>query len=282
MNAIQSEKLSVTMSSGIITAENVVAGYRDRVVWRDASFAVGRGEFVAVIGPNGAGKTTLFRLLLGLQQPISGAIRIFGARPRRGNPQIGYVPQRHMIDSETNVECLELVRLAISGKRWGLDLFSQKDSEMAFDTLRAVGAAELAHRSLNALSGGELQRIFLAEALVSNPSILLLDEPLSNLDIRRGRELVQLVNSVVRSRNVTAFLVAHDINPLLPFLDNVIYIANGKVATGRPKEVLTSECLTALYGVQVEVMRDSKGNVAIIGTGTEDHHADELYGGVKH
>ena len=281
MSAIPSEKFSLTMSSGIITVENVVAGYGDHIVWRDASFAVDRGEFVAIIGPNGAGKTTLFRLLLGLQQPISGAIRIFNVRPRRGNQQIGYVPQRHMIDSETNIECLELVRLAISGKRWGLDLFSKNDIEMALDTLRAVGAAELAHRSLNELSGGELQRIFLAEALVSNPDILLLDEPLSNLDIRRGRELVQLVNSVVRSRNVTAFLVAHDINPLLPFLDNVIYIANGKVATGRPQDVLTSECLTALYGVQVEVMRDSKGNVAIIGTGTEDHHADELYG-AKH
>jgi zinc/manganese transport system ATP-binding protein len=282
MSAVEPEKFSVTMSSGIVTAENVVAGYGDREVWRDASFAVGRGEFVAVIGPNGAGKTTLFRLLLGLQQPISGAIKIFNGRPRRGNPQIGYVPQRHMIDSETNIECLELVRLAISGKRWGFNLFSQDDCEVAFDSLRAVGAGGLAHRSLNALSGGELQRIFLAEALVSNPRILLLDEPLSNLDIGRGRELVQLINSVVRSRNVTAFLVAHDINPLLPFLDNVIYIANGKVATGRPKDVLTSECLTALYGVQVEVMHDSKGNVAIIGTGTEDHHADELYGGVKH
>jgi zinc/manganese transport system ATP-binding protein len=281
MSAIPSETVSIPMFSGIIRVENVVAGYGDHVVWRDASFAVARGEFVAVIGPNGAGKTTLFRLLLGLQQPIRGTIRIFDARPRRGNSQIGYVPQRHVIDSETNVECLELVRLAISGTRWGLDLFSWKDYETALGTLRAVGAAELAHRSLNELSGGELQRIFLAEALVSNPSILLLDEPLSNLDIRRGMELVQLINSVVKSRNVTAFLVAHDINPLLPYLDNVIYIANGKLATGKPNEVLTSECLTALYGVQIEVMRDSKGNVAIIGTGTEDHHADELYG-AKH
>jgi zinc/manganese transport system ATP-binding protein len=261
------------MHSSIITAENVAAGYRDKIVWRDASFGIDRGEFVAVIGPNGAGKTTLFRLLLGLQQPFSGTIKIFNSRPRRGNQQIGYVPQRHIIDSETNIECLELVRLAISGKRWGFSSFSKNDIKIAFDTLQAVGAAELAHRSLSALSGGELQRIFLAEALVSNPDILLLDEPLSNLDIRRGRELVQLVNNVVRSRNVTAFLVAHDINPLLPFLDDVIYIANGKVATGKPKEVLTSERLTALYEVQVEVMRDSKGNVAIIGTGTEDHHA---------
>jgi zinc/manganese transport system ATP-binding protein len=278
VNAIQAEAITVATYSRLVTAENVVAGYRDKIVWRDANFAIDRGEFVAVIGPNGAGKTTLFRLLLGLQQPISGTIRIFNARPKRGNPQIGYVPQRHVIDSETNIECLELVRLAISGKRWGFSLISQNDRKIAFDTLRAVGAAELAHRSLGSLSGGELQRIFLAEALVSNPDILLLDEPLSNLDIRRAKELVQLVNNIVRTRNVTAFLVAHDINPLLPFLDNVIYIANGKVATGKPKEVLTSERLSALYEVQVEVLRDSKGNVAIIGTGTEDHHRNEQYG----
>jgi zinc/manganese transport system ATP-binding protein len=139
--------------------------------------------------------------------------------------------------------------------------------------LEAVGAADLAHKSLNALSGGELQRIFLAEALVSDPEILLLDEPLSNLDLRRANELVQLVNSVVRSRNVTALLVAHDINPLLPYLDKVVYIANGKVATGRPKDVLTSERLTELYDTHVEVIRDSRGNVAIIGI--EDHHGDE-------
>ena len=278
MNATQAEAIAVATYSRLVTAENVVAGYRDKIVWQDANFTIDRGEFVAVIGPNGAGKTTLFRLLLGLQQPISGTIRIFNARPKRGNPQIGYVPQRHAIDSETNIECLELVRLAISGKQWGFSSISRNDRKIALDTLQAVGAEELAHRSLGALSGGELQRIFLAEALVSNPQILLLDEPLSNLDIRRAKELVQLVNNIIRTRNVTAFLVAHDINPLLPFLDNVIYIANGKVATGKPKEVLTSERLTALYEVQVEVLRDSKGNVAIIGTGTEDHHRNEQYG----
>ncbi|MDE1830161.1 MAG: ABC transporter ATP-binding protein, partial [Thaumarchaeota archaeon] len=152
-------------------------------------------------------------------------------------------------------------------------LSSKNERKVAFEALEAVGATELAHQPLSALSGGELQRIFLAEALVSNPEILLLDEPLSNLDIRRAKELVQLVNKVVRSRNVTALLVAHDINPLLPYLDKVVYMANGKAATGKPKDVLTSESLSALYGVQIEVIRDSRGNVAIIGI--EDHHGDE-------
>jgi zinc/manganese transport system ATP-binding protein len=270
VNVAELESTAAHMTpTDIITVKNVVAGYRDKIVWQNATFSISRGEFVAVIGPNGAGKTTLFRLILGLQQPISGEIKIFNSSPRRGNPHIGYVPQRHAIDSETTIECLELVRLAVSGNRWGVGLFSKNDRKIALDTLEDVGATELAHRSLNVLSGGELQRIFLAEALVSKPDILLLDEPLASLDIRRSRELVQLVNEIVRSRNVTAFLVAHDINPLLPFLDNVIYLANGKVATGSPKEVLTSERLSYLYGIQVEVMKDSKGNIAIIGSGSE-------------
>ena len=260
----------VDTSAPMIEADHLAAGYKNKMVWRDATFTINRGEFVAVIGPNGAGKTTLFRLLLGLQHPLSGTIKIFNSKPKRGNSQIGYVPQRHVIDEGTNVECLELVRLAISGERLGFSLSPGKDLKMASDTLKSVGAEDLAHGSLNALSGGELQRIFLAEALVSNPDILLLDEPLSNLDIKRARELVGLVNNVVRSRNVTAFLVAHDINPLLPFLDNVMYIANGKVATGNPKDVLTSERLSALYDVPVEVVRDSNGNVAIIGATTKD------------
>jgi len=261
-----------TIAPEIISARNLTAGYSNNTVWREGSFTVNRGEFVAIIGPNGAGKTTLFRLILGLQQPLGGNIEIFNAEPRRGNPLIGYVPQRHGIDSETNIESLELVRLAFSGRNWGVSL-SGRDRQAALGAMKDVGAQELAHRSLSVLSGGELQRIFLAEALVSGPELLLLDEPLSNLDLRHEKDLVQLVNKVVRSRNVTALLIAHNINPLLPFLDKVIFIANGKVATGKPEEVLTSESLTALYGVPVEVLRDSRGNVAIVGI--EQHHGDE-------
>jgi zinc/manganese transport system ATP-binding protein len=183
------------------------------------------------------------------------------------------VPQSHIIDSDTSVESLELVRLALSGRKWGFSLLSQKDRKAALEALEEVGASDLAHRPLGQLSGGELQRVFLAEAMVSNPDILLLDEPLSNLDIRREKELIRLVNTIVRSRNVTALLIAHHINPLLPFLDRVVYIANGRIATGRPTDVLTSENLSALYGVQIEVLRDSRGNLAIVGIeDTQDEH----------
>ena len=249
----------------VVRARGLEVRYDDRVIWHDARLEVRRGEFVAVIGPNGAGKTTLFRLLLGLEAPSAGELKLFGAAPQRGSPRIGYVPQRHQIDNETHIEGYELVLLAGSSQRWGLPRSRREERRAARDALAAVGATELAHRPLSSLSGGELQRLFLAEALVSGPELLLLDEPLSNLDLRRAKELVELVHSVVRSRGVTALLVAHDINPLIQYLDKVVYIANGRIASGPPSEVLTSERLSALYGLRVEVLRDSRGNIVIVG-----------------
>jgi zinc/manganese transport system ATP-binding protein len=248
-----------------IHAEHLEVGFRDQVVWGDASFDVRRGEFVAVIGPNGGGKTTLFRMLLGLQRPLGGALTVFGEAPLRGNPRIGYVPQRHSVDIDTHIDCESFVRLGVTGTRWGPGLLGRADRAAAAKALEAVGATEMAHKCVGTLSGGELQRIFLAEAMVGHPEMLLLDEPLSNLDLRRSRDLVALVSDLVRSRGVTTLLVAHDINPLIPYLDKVVYIANGRVATGSPSQVLTSESLSALYGVQVEVLHDSRNNLVIVG-----------------
>jgi len=268
----------------VIHAERLEVRYRNKLVWKDASFDVLPGEFVAVIGPNGAGKTTLFRMLLGLHHPSAGQLTIFGTSPRRGNYRIGYVPQRHTIDRETHLECDKLVRLAYPGARWGPgDRFAPlrwgprlrlgAEREAAASALEDVGAYELSSKPLGALSGGELQRVFLAEALVGSPDMLLLDEPLSNLDLRRSRELVETIHGVVQARGVTTLLVAHDINPMIRCLDKVIYIANGKVATGRPGDVLTSESLTALYGVRVEVLHDSRDNIVIVGG--EDERGEE-------
>lgn len=267
-----------------VSAKHLEVRYPTHVVWKDATFEVQPGEFVAVIGPNGAGKTTLFRMLLGLHWPSSGALSVFGERPHRGNARIGYVPQRHTIDQETHIECDKLVRLGYPGPRWGPGgrwrprqwgpRFQLKaEREAAARALADVGASELGHRPLSGLSGGELQRIFLAEALVGDPEMLLLDEPLSNLDIRRSRELVETIHGLVLSRGVTTLLVAHDINPLIKCLDKVIYIANGRVATGRPSEVLTTETLSGLYGVRVEVLRDSRNNIVIVGG--EDERGEE-------
>jgi zinc/manganese transport system ATP-binding protein len=267
-----------------IRAERVEVRYRNKLVWKDATFDIQPGEFVAVIGPNGAGKTTLFRMLLGLHWPSSGQLSVLGAPPHRGNYRIGYVPQRHTLDRDTHLECDKLVRLAYPGSRWGpgkrwrpLQWGPQfqwrAERDAAAEALEAVGASELGTQSLGSLSGGELQRVFLAEALVGNPDMLLLDEPLSNLDLRRSRELVETIHGLVRSRGVTTLLVAHDINPMIRCLNKVIYIANGRVAVGTPGEVLTSERLSNLYGFHVEVLHDSRGNIVIVGG--EDDRGEE-------
>lgn len=249
----------------VITATGLTAGYKEKTVWKDANFSIGQGEFVAVLGPNGAGKTTLFRLLLGLQRPLSGEVMILGEKPKRGNPRIGYVPQKHPLDNEMNIEAVELVRLGISGGDWGPQFSSRDEYAKAREALKIVGGEYLAREPLGSLSGGELQRVFLAEALVSEPDLLLLDEPLASLDIRRQGELVQLIAGITKARSITALLIAHDINPLLSVLDKVVYVANGKTAVGKPEEVLTSEFLSSLYETPVEVFKNAEGRVAVLG-----------------
>ncbi len=262
----------MTPSNDIIIAKNLSIAYGDHVVWRDANFTIEKGKFIGVLGPNGAGKTTLFRLLLGLQQPTSGELSVFGKKPGRGNPRIGYVPQRHNVDVDMAIEVLEIVRIGLSGNKWGMSLNPTEERSMALDALKIVGAENLAYRPLGKLSGGELQRVLLAEALVGKPDLLLLDEPLANLDIRRETNLVQLASDIVRSQGVTVLLIAHNINPLLPVLDSVIYIAQEHVSVGSPNEIFTSEGLTKLYGIPVEVLRDSHGRMAILGVDEAPHH----------
>lgn len=258
----------------LISATDISAGYRQTTVWRDASFSIERGEFVGVLGPNGAGKTTLFRLLLGLAEPKSGVLEVLGGKPRRGNTRIGYVPQRHLIDEEFNIEALEIVRLGLNGTKWGFTMPDKvrQETDRALQALETVGAGSLAHKPLGHMSGGELQRVFFAQALVGDPELLLLDEPLANLDIRREAELISLIARIARDRKVAVLLIAHDINPLLPVVDRLIYIVNGRLACGNPDEIITSGSLSNLYGTQVEVLKDSHGRLAVLGTEGMAHH----------
>jgi zinc/manganese transport system ATP-binding protein len=263
-----------SLDNTLIKAQNLTAKYGQKTIWKDADFTIKRGEFVALLGPNGAGKTTLFRLLLGLDQPASGTLQLFGQEPRRGNARIGYIPQRRPIDTDMRVEALELVNLGLSGLRWGVGSPAKTRDEQAqaLTALAQVDAANLAHRSLGELSGGELQRVFLAQALVSKPDLLLLDEPLANLDIRREAELVQLVRDVTQTEHVAVLLIAHNINPLLPVVDRIIYIVNGHVATGKPHDIITTESLSRLYDAPIEVLHDSHGRIAVLGSEEAVHH----------
>ncbi len=258
----------------LVKAERLSAGYNSKAIWHDASFSIKPGEFVGLLGANGAGKTTLFRLLLGLEKPLSGSLEIFGEAPRRGNPKISYIPQRRIIDSETRIQALEYVRLGTFGNKWGFSFGKNavQERKAALEILKLVDASDLAYRSLSELSGGEQQRIFLAQALVGKPDLLLLDEPLANLDIRREIQLVSIIDRIARSEKLSVILIAHDINPLLPVVDRIIYIANGKVAAGTPSEIVTNQKLSELYDAPIEVLRDSRGRLAVLGTEEAMHH----------
>lgn len=271
---MQKPSVNKARNSEIIVANNLAAGYKDTTVWSGADLKIYSGEFIGLLGPNGAGKTTLFRLILGLARPKKGTLNVFGDNPRKGNMRIGYVPQRRYVDSESKLQAVEYVRLGINGNRWGFSLASQtqKERQAALDVLATVDATNLAYRPLRELSGGELQRVFLAQALVGKPELLLLDEPLANLDIRRETQLIRLVYSVAKKQNIAVLLIAHDINPLLPVVDRIIYIANGKVASGKPDKIITTSQLSALYGSPIEVLKDSKGRLAVLGVEEAIHH----------
>lgn len=261
-------------NSEIITAHKLAAGYKAVPAWENADFSIQEGEFIGLLGANGAGKTTLLKLILGLDQPLEGSLEVFGETPKRGNPRIGYVPQRRFVDNESRLEALEYVRLGVSGNRFGFSTPANAalERQQAAATLELVGASQFANRTLSGLSGGELQRIFLAQALVGKPELLLLDEPLANLDIRREVELIRLISKVMRAEKITVILIAHDINPLLPVVNRIMYIANGKIASGAPESVVTSKTLSALYEAPIEVLRDSKGRLAVLGVEEAQHH----------
>jgi zinc/manganese transport system ATP-binding protein len=242
--------------------------YGSRTIWSGATFSIPHGSFVAVLGPNGAGKSTLVRLVLGLVQPAAGRLDVLGQRPRRGSPVIGYVPQGVTFDAELSIRSRDFVALGLDGHRWGLPLLSwgrPARQRAIADAIEAVGAAAYADRPLGRLSGGEQQRLLLAQALVGRPRVLLLDEPLSNLDVRNQRTIVGLVGDVARAQGLTVILVAHDVNPLLPLLDLVVYVAQGRVAVGTPQEIITSEALSGIYSAPVEVIRDRRGRIFVVG-----------------
>jgi len=276
------------LAQNVITVKNLSAGYSSRrtnnIVFENANFSIAKGEFVGILGPNGAGKTTLFKVLLGILKPMSGEVGVLGEKCKSSNCQtnckIGYVPQRHTFNSDSMIEALEIVRLGINGRKYGFSLpaTSRMERAAAFEMLKIVGAQDLAYRPLGALSGGELQRIFLAQALVGNPDLLFLDEPLASLDIRRENEFVRLIKKTAQERNITVLLIAHNINPLLPVLNKVIYVANHRVLVGDANEVFTSAFLTKLYNSPVEVLRDSFGRIAIIGAQEGGHECDHKHG----
>lgn len=245
--------------------------YGPRVLWQGLDLDVRPGEFLAVLGPNGSGKTSLLRVLLGLSELTSGTAEVAGQRPHKGSSAVGYIPQQKGFDADLGVRGRDLVELGLLGHRFGLPFSSGEVRARVDAAIQSVGATEYAARPIGRLSGGEQQRLRIAQALLGDPSVVLCDEPLLSLDLAHQRAVVELIDRRRRDSRSAIVFVTHEINPILPVVDRVLYLVNGRWTTGAPEEVMTSERLSELYGTDIDVLR-VRDRIVVVGASEEEHH----------
>jgi zinc/manganese transport system ATP-binding protein len=265
----------------VVELDHATIRIGSRSVLAEASFAIQSGEFIGVLGPNGAGKTTLMRAILGLLPTSAGTIRVFGHAPQRGDTTIGYLPQVRTVLPDLRVRGLDFIGSSLHGERWGLPQLGRQDRGMIEETLVAVGARDLARRPLSDMSGGERQRLLLAQALIGSPKLLLLDEPLISLDARHQEVAIAVVRKVCRERGTTVLFSAHELNQLLGTLDRVLYLGNGQAVLGTVEQVITAPVLSRLYGTDIQVVR-ADGHIFVMSRGRDvevaDHQHDDDHG----
>jgi zinc/manganese transport system ATP-binding protein len=243
------------VTADLLRLDGVGVRLGGREILGDVSLAIRAGEFTGLIGPNGAGKTTLLRVVLGLQPVTRGSVLIDGS-PRAGrDASIGYVPQKLAIEPDMPLRVRDVVSLGLDGHKFGIRLPSRARRELVSDMLTAVGAQRYANARVGELSGGEQQRVMIAHALISRPRLLLLDEPLANLDISSEQGIISVLARLARAERIAVLLSAHDMNPLMPVMDRIVYVAAGRVAVGRTDEVVQPAVLSRLYGQHVDVIR---------------------------
>ncbi|HEY1736873.1 MAG TPA: ABC transporter ATP-binding protein [Methylovirgula sp.] len=250
----------------VVTLAHVSLRLGNRLVLSDISLDIPFNQFIGVLGPNGAGKTTLMRAILGLVPPASGTITVLGEKARCGNPAIGYAPQLHGPAPGLRLSGWDFVASGANGYRLGLPLVGREERADIDHVLGLVDAQGLARRPIRELSGGERQRLLLAQALIGNPKLLLLDEPLISLDPHHQQEVVSLVKNLQSELKITVLFSAHELNPLLGAIDQVLYLGSGQAALGPVDEVITGPILSRLYGTEIEVVR-IKGRIFVMAGG---------------
>ena len=263
----------------LLKLENVGVRLGGRQILSDVSFTVAPGQFTGLIGPNGAGKTTLLRVILGLTPPTEGRVLLNGSpKTRQGGGLIGYVPQKLAIDQDMPLRARDVVGLGIDGNKLGFPLPSASRRRRITEALEAVGAESYADARIGELSGGEQQRVLIAHALIGRPRLLLLDEPLANLDLRSEQGIVSVLARLAHEQGIAVLISAHDLNPLLREIDTVVYVAAGRAAAGRTDEIIQSDVLSALYGSRVDVLHVNGRVLVIAGEEQQEpqaHHPAE-------
>jgi zinc/manganese transport system ATP-binding protein len=254
----------------VVRVDDLALRFGERTLFEDLSFELERGELLAVLGPNGTGKTSLIRILLGLLEPSAGSVEIDGCPPRERCHRIGYVPQQRVFDRDLALRGRDLVRLGLDGHRWGFGRFDSEDRTRVEAALTEVGATAYADAPVGRLSGGEQQRLRVAQSLVADPVLILADEPLLSLDLAHQRGVVDLLDARRLGAGTPVVFVTHDINPVLHSVDRVLYLAPGSWAIGTPDEVLTSQTLSRLYDTEIDVLH-VRGRVVVVGTPDDQH-----------
>jgi zinc/manganese transport system ATP-binding protein len=260
MTAVEQEILSVQAISVWLSGREVL---------HEVDFGIRPGELTGLIGSNGAGKTTLFRAILGLQAPSAGRVLLEGRPRSRRNPLIGYVPQKFLLDEDMPLRARDLVGLGIDAHRLGIPRPSRARRARIQEMLDAVDAGAFADARVGQLSGGEQQRVLIAHALIGRPKLLLLDEPLANLDLRSGQEVVRLLARIAKELRIAVLISAHEMNPLLPVMDRIVYLAGGRAVSGTTEEVVRADVLSALYGHHVDVL-NVHGRVLVVAGAGDD------------
>jgi zinc/manganese transport system ATP-binding protein len=259
----------------VLRVDDVSVSLGGRPVLDGVTFALEAGTFCGLIGANGAGKTTLLRVILGLITPSTGRVELAGVARSRHGTTVGYVPQKIALEPDIPLRARDLVGLGLDGHRFGISRPSAKRRAAVDEMLEAVGATSFGDARIGNLSGGEQQRVMIAQALISRPRLLLLDEPLANLDIRSAAEVVELLSRIASDQHIAILLSAHDMNPLLPVMDRVVYLADGRAASGTTDQVVTTDTLSRLYGHHVEVLRVEGRVLVVSGAEHQVHHLDD-------
>ncbi len=257
----------------LLQIQSASLAFGERTLWSELSLSVEPGEFVALIGANGSGKSMLLKTIIGSQQLTSGSISFFGKPPGKNNNWLGYVPQHRASDQGLPLQVKDAVRFGLDGHRFGFSNEKDADQKVAA-ALAEVDASHLSHKRVGSLSGGEMQRVRVAQAIISRPKLLLADEPLSALDLNHQQRISELINQQRKHLDSAVIFVTHDLNPIIEYVDRVIYLAQGKHSIGTTDEVMRSDVLSKLYGTEIDVVRN-QGRIVVLGAHDHQHHDEE-------